>query len=68
MEKLETYTPEEVAKMLGTTPNKIRYAILNGTMPVGLAVEGRDNERSRTIILKSRFELWCQGADLGCAK
>lgn len=59
-EKL-TMSADEVATIMGTTPDKVRAAILNGTMPVGMVGKGDHSNNIRTIIVKTRFEKWLAG-------
>ena len=54
----------EVADLLHTTQKKINAAILNGTFPVGLAIEGGNGEYARTIIVKARLIAWLEAQDL----
>lgn len=56
-----TMSAEEVADILGTTPDKVRSAILNGTMPVGMVGKGDHSTHNRTIIVRRRFTLWMEG-------
>ncbi|MDR2982735.1 MAG: hypothetical protein LBV12_10870 [Puniceicoccales bacterium] len=56
-----TMSAEEAAGILCTTPDKVRAAILNGTMPVGLVAQGDHSSHNRTIIIRRRFSLWLEG-------
>lgn len=56
-----TMSADEVAAILGTTPDKVRSAILNGTMPVGMVGQGDHSTHNRTIIVRKRFEKWLEG-------
>ncbi|MDL2318189.1 hypothetical protein LJC74_03720 [Eubacteriales bacterium OttesenSCG-928-A19] len=56
-----TMSADEAAKILGTTPDKVRSAILNGTMPVGMVGQGDHSSHNRTIIVRRRFEKWMDG-------
>lgn len=58
---VEVVATEEVAKLLGTTVQKIHAAVINGTFPVGLAIDG---DKNRTIILKARLEAWLNAKDM----
>jgi excisionase family DNA binding protein len=40
---VETMTVTEVAKRLNTSPMKIKHAILNGTMPIGMVARENDH-------------------------
>ena len=62
--KVEIISAEEVAKLLHTQSAKIHAAILNGTFPVGLAIEGGAVGNNRTIIVKARLEAWLTAQDL----
>lgn len=62
---VEIMTTEEVAQALHTTPMKVTAMVLNGTLPVGCAAEGKPGERNRTIIIKKRLEAWLAAKDLG---
>ena len=59
-EKL-TMDAAEVATILHTTPAKVRSAILNGTMPVGMVGQEDSEKHLRTIIVRKRFEKWMDG-------
>lgn len=60
-EKL-TMSADEVASDLGTTPAKVRAAIENGTMPIGMVGRGDSAECvARTVIIRRRYELWLAG-------
>lgn len=56
-----TMSVGEVAKELGTTPDKVRSAIMNGTMPIGMVGRGDNSSSNRTIIIRKRWELWLEG-------
>lgn len=62
--EVELVATEEVADLLHTTQMKVHAAILNGTFPVGLAIEGGKGQNSRTIIIKSRLVAWLTAQDL----
>lgn len=47
--------------MLGTTAGKVKNAILNGTMPIGLVTKEDGSSHDRTIIVKKRFDMWVNG-------
>lgn len=59
--KVETMTCQEVAKILHTTPMKVKAAIKNGTMPIGMVARDEHSTQDRTIIIKKRFEKWVSG-------
>lgn len=61
MERIETISVKEAALALGITPMKVKYAILNGTMPIGLVAREEDSSHDRTVIVKKRFEMWVNG-------
>ena len=52
---------EDVAAILHTTPDKVRSAVLNGTMPIGMVGQGDHSSMHRTIIIRKRFEKWMDG-------
>lgn len=56
---------EEVAKMFHTTQQKIKGAILNGTLPIGFVSEG---EVDRIFIIDKRLEAYLAAQDLKLAK
>lgn len=56
-----TMNADEVAAILKTTPDKVRSAILNGTMPIGMVGQGDHSSHNRTIIVRRRFEKWMEG-------
>jgi len=56
-----TMSAEDVARELGTTPDKVRNAILNGTMPIGMVGQGDHSSHNRTIIVRRRYEKWMDG-------
>lgn len=58
---VETMSAQEVAKILGTSPLKVKHAILNGTMPIGMVAREDNSTQDRTIIIKKRFERWTAG-------
>ena len=60
---IDLVTTEEVARALGTSPMKIKSAILNGTMPIGAVLT--EGGRDRVVIIKARWEAWATGKDLG---
>lgn len=62
--EVEFVPAADVADMMHTTQMKIHAAILNGTFPVGLAIEGGKGERARTIIIKERLIAWLTARDL----
>lgn len=64
--EIKTLEVKEIAKALGTSPMKIKSAILNGTMPVGAVFN--DGGRDRVVILQSRWEAWAEAMDLKGAK
>ena len=63
--KVSTMSAQEVARELGTDPMKIKSAILNGTMPIGLVAKADTSTKDRTIIIRRRYELWLEGKLLG---
>ena len=52
---------EDVAKMFHTTQQKIKGAILNGTLPIGFVSEG---EVDRIFIIDKRLEAYLAAQDL----
>ncbi len=58
---VETMTVQEVAALLGTAPMKVKSAILNGTMPIGMVARDEHSTHDRTIIIKTRWEKWIAG-------
>lgn len=62
--KVELIPAADVAELLHTQQSKIHAAILNGTFPVGLAIEGGPGGNNRTIIVKSRLIAWLTAQDL----
>lgn len=46
------------------TDNADEILILNGTFPVGLAIEGGPGGNNRTIIVKERLIAWLTAQDL----
>ena len=62
--KVKIIPAKVVAALLNTSPPKIHAAILNGTMPVGLAVDGGGEDKNRTIIIESRLIAWLNAEDL----
>lgn len=56
-----TMTVADVAAILNTKPDKVRDAILNGTMPVGMVGQGDHSSKTRVIIVRRRFEKWMAG-------
>lgn len=65
--KHEEVPVADVAKLFGTSPGKIREAIMNGTLPIGFATKADAIEggRNRTVIIKSRLAAWVKARDLG---
>ena len=59
--RVETMTCLEVATMLGTTHTKVKAAIKNGTMPIGMVAKDEHSTQERTIIIKTRFYKWING-------
>lgn len=59
--KIETLSPLEVAKALGTSPMKVKAAIQNGTMPIGMVARDEHSTQDRIIIVKERWEKWKTG-------
>lgn len=63
--KVEIMKAEEVAKILKTSPPRVKGAILNGTMPIGAVFEkSHPGEVDRVAIVKKRFEAWINAKDL----
>lgn len=62
--KVEIIPAADVAELLHTQQSKIHAAILNGTFPVGIAIEGGAGTNNRTIIVKARLEAWLTAQDL----
>ncbi len=56
---------EDVAKMFHTTQQKIKGAILNGTLPIGFVAEG---DVDRIFIIDTRLEAYLTAQDLKLAK
>lgn len=61
MFKVDIMKTEEVARLFGTTPPKIKAAILNGTLPIGFVANG---DKDRIIIVKQRLAAWLNADDL----
>ena len=61
MERIETVSPLDVAKALGTTPGKVKSAIKNGTMPIGMVAKEDGSTHERTIIIRVRWDKWVKG-------
>lgn len=59
--KVETVPVKVVAKMLGIAPMKVKAAIKNGTMPVGLVAKEEGKSLERTVVIKTRLERWLDG-------
>ena len=62
MNKIETLTRDEVAKMLGVSATAIPSMIINGTMPIGACYD--NGKTTRTVIIKKRWDRWVEGKDL----
>ena len=62
MSTIKTLNREEVATILGVSPETVTTSILNGTMPIGMAYNVNGN--SRTVIIEERWEKWVRGTDL----
>lgn len=62
--KVELISAKEVAALLKTSAPKVHAAILNGTFPVGLAIDGGGEDKNRTIIVKERLIAWLTAQDL----
>ncbi len=63
----DTIKCADVAKILGTTPMKIKHAILNGSLPIGIVIVD-DDGRDRVIIPRRRWERWLNGDDMCAAR
>ena len=61
IQKVETLTTQDVAKMLRTSPMKIKAAIKNGTMPIGMVAKENGSTQERTIIIRERWQKWIAG-------
>lgn len=62
---IEIMKPEEVAKILHTSPPRIKAAIKNGTLPIGAVFERScPGEVDRVTIIRKRFEAWVNAEDL----
>lgn len=60
----KTMTVNEVAAELGVEPLHIKYAILNGTMPIGCVLGNPEAGRVRTVVIRERWEAWFNAKDL----
>lgn len=58
---MELIPVEEVAKELHTAHRAVVKAILNGTLPIGMATEPEDGGRYIARIPKERWEKWKKG-------
>lgn len=61
MQKVKTMSTLEVAKLLGTSHMKVKAAIKNGTMPIGMVGQEPGSSHERTIIICERWEKWIAG-------
>lgn len=61
-----TISAQEVARELGTSPQKIKAGILNGTLPIGTVLRDAHSTQDRIIIIKKRWEKYKEGEDLTC--
>lgn len=66
MMEVETLTAQDVSKLLGISPLKVTSAILSGQLPIGFVVvpDPGTKEKTRTVIIKKRFERYINGEDL----
>ncbi len=60
-EKVETMTCIEASKILGISPMCIKFAILSGSIPIGMVSRSEHSLQDRTIIIKARLEKWIKG-------
>lgn len=58
---MELVPVEEVAKELHTAHRAVVKAILNGTLPIGMAIAPEDGGRYIARIPKERWEKWKKG-------
>jgi hypothetical protein len=61
MDKIETLLIADVARALGTSPAKVKAAIKNGTMPIGMVGQEPGSTQERTVIVRTRWEKWING-------
>ena len=59
--EVTTLSAANVARLLGTTPAKVKAAIKNGTMPIGMVAKEEGSTKERTIIITKRWEKWING-------
>lgn len=57
-------TVEETAKLLGVDPLTLRYGIIQGLIPFGVAI--KCTKSYRYIIVRERFEKWMKGELMEC--
>ena len=63
--KVDIIDAKDVARLFGTSPPKIKAAILNGTLPIGfVADDSGKGGFDRTIIVEQRLKKWLNGDDL----
>jgi len=65
LDNIDFISAREVAKILHTTPAKVKAAIKNHTMPIGMVGREGNSTEERTIIPLPRFKAWIKGKDLG---
>ena len=65
MAKVPILKREEVAELLGCSPDTVTAMVDNGSMPIGGVY--KTGKTSRTIIIKRRWDLWIEGRDLDLA-
>lgn len=61
IQNIETMSTQDVAKILRTSPMKVKAAIKNGTMPIGMVARQDGSSHERTIIIRERWEKWIAG-------
>jgi hypothetical protein len=59
--KVETLPVAPVAKALGISPMKVKYAILNHTLPIGAVCREPGSTKDRIVIVKERWDKWIAG-------
>lgn len=59
--RVDTMSLLEVAHALGTSPMKVKAAIKNGTMPIGMVAKEPGSSQERTVIVRTRWEKWING-------
>lgn len=63
--QVKTVKVEDAAKILGTSPQRVKAAILNGTLPIGAVfTKSKPTEVDRVTIIESRLRAWLEACDL----